>query len=205
MELEKLKEIWTTLDNRMQQQEVLKTTIIKEMLVSKSDKALSRLINYSYLGIITLLIGIPFFIWLSSAIKVFDFIKSIFIPVMIMFLLIGLIFSIIQLIKLHKFSFSKTINQNIHLIQKLNTFNKRYYIISMVILFLFTFISLTIVFISYAAYIAYWRWIAMIAILIAGVFLCFWEYKRMYRRNFNSILKSLEELKELEETEDNPG
>ncbi|MDH6310704.1 hypothetical protein M2451_003529 [Dysgonomonas sp. PFB1-18] len=44
MELDELKNTWTSLDERLQKQEVLKETIIKEMLRSKSGKALGRLI-----------------------------------------------------------------------------------------------------------------------------------------------------------------
>lgn len=202
MELDKLKEIWTSLDNRMQQQEVLKTTLIKEMLISKSDKALSRLINYNYLGLILGFICIPFLIWIGTLPGAFSIVKNIFIPIMIILLVINIVISIIQLIKLHKIDLSHTVNQNIHIVHKLNIFNKRYYLTSTAIAFLLVFIFIFILFISYSTYIAYWRWGICITAISVGIIFCVWEYKRIYRRNFNSILKSLEELKELEETEE---
>jgi len=201
MELDKLKEIWISLDNRMQQQEILKSTLIKEMLINKSDKALSRLINYSYFGIILCIAVLPLLIWISSQSRSFDIMNNIFIPITILFSLTNLAVAIIQLIKLHKIDFSKAINRNIYSVQKLNIFNKRYYIIFTIIAFIIVFITIIVLFISYSAYIAYWRWLGIITAIIAGSIFCFWEYKRIYRRNFNTILKSLEELKELEEME----
>ena len=48
MELEELKTTWSSLDERMKKQEGLNAVIIKEMLIAKSDRGLSRLINYTY-------------------------------------------------------------------------------------------------------------------------------------------------------------
>lgn len=201
MELEKLKEIWTSLDNRMKQQEVLKSTFIKEMLISKSDKALNRLINYSYFGLIMSLACIPFLIWISTLPGAFSIVKNVFIPIMLIFLVINTVIGISQLIKLHKIDLSQTVNKNINFVHKLNIFNKRSYLIFTAIAFLLVFIFIFILFILYSTYIAYWRWGICITAISVGIIFCFWEYKRIYRRNFNSILKSLEELKELEETE----
>lgn len=197
MELEKLKEIWTSLDNRMQQQEVLKTTLIKEMLISKSDKALSRLINYSYFGLILIISMIPLMmrLWQLPGI-----ISNVFILILIVFLLFGVITGIIQLINLHKINFSTPLNQNIYLVQKTNLFNKRISFIAYIIAAVL-FVSVIIAMLNSPYGIQPWRWFVIITIVFVGAIAGYWEYKRMYRRNFNSILKSLEELKELEETE----
>lgn len=198
MELEELKGIWTSLDNRMQQQEVLKTTLIKEMLISKSDKALSRLINYSYFGIILCLALLPLMIWGWTF--PINFLAKILLTLVIPFIVLGLIIGIIQLVKLNKIDFTKFVNQNIYLVQKVNIFNKRYLFASYSIGFVLFILSLIIALIN-SSHIEPWRWGVFCAIIPIGIIGAFWEYKRMYRRNFNSILKSLEELKELEETE----
>lgn len=197
MELEKLKEIWTSLDSRMQQQEVLKTTLIKEMLISKSDKALSRLINYSYFGLILIISLIPLMmrLWQLPGI-----ISNVFILILIVFLLFGVITGIIQLINLHKINFSNPLNQNIYLVQKTNLFNKRISFIAYIIAAIL-FVSVIIAMLNSPYGIQPWRWFVIITIVFVGAIAGYWEYKRMYRRNFNSILKSLEELKELEENE----
>ena len=197
MELEKLKEIWTSLDNRMQQQEVLKTTLIKEMLISKSDKALSRLINYSYFGLILIISMIPLMLWIW---QLPGNISNVFILIVIVFLLFGIITGIIQLVNLHKINFSTPVNQNIYLVQKTNLFNKRISFIAYIIATIL-FVSVIIAMLNSPYLIQSWRWFIIITIVFVGAIAGYWEYKRMYRRNFNSILKSLEELKELEETE----
>jgi len=198
MELDKLKEIWTSLDNRMQQQEVLKTTLIKEMLISKSDKALSRLINYSYFGLILMISMIPLMIW---ARQLPGIISNVFNLIVIAFLLFGIITGIIQLINLHKINFSTPLNRNIYLVQKTNLFNKRVSFIAYIIAAIL-FVCVIIAMLNSPYWIQLWRWFAIITAIFIGGIGGYWEYKRMYRRNFNSILKSLEELKELEETEE---
>ena len=196
MELEKLKEIWTSFDNRMQQQEGLKTAIIKEMLLSKSDKALSRLINYSYFSTLSILITIPALIWAwTLAYSIYNVIF----PIVFVFVLLGLTAGIIQLIMLHKIDFSKPVNDNIRVVQNLNILIKRYLVFSYIIAGVIIIVVLISVLI-YIKNIALWRWFVIGAIISVSIIGAIWEYKRMYRRNFDSILNSLEELKELEES-----
>ncbi|MDR2921281.1 MAG: hypothetical protein LBV72_18200 [Tannerella sp.] len=201
MELEKLKEIWTSLDNRMQQQEVLKTTLIKEILISKSDKALSRLINYSYFGIIICLIAMPILIWIYSRYGVFaDSPMKIIVLIVAIFTLFGIITGIIQILKLHKIDFANPVKGNIYMVENLNIYNKRTLIYSYVFVLLLFLALGCVVLLSHINF-EPWRWVAFITGFFTFIFGAAWEYKRIYRRNFNSILKSLEELKELEETE----
>ena len=196
MELEELKEIWTSLDERMQQQEGLKTAIIKEMLLNKSDKALSRVINYSYFGVIFGIVCLPVLIWgwtLSSAAM-----NRIVVPFVVLFILFYIIVLIIQLLKLNKVNFSNPIKDNNRIVNEIVIFNKRSLIITNIagfMLFIFVIVVALITFSNVEPW--------MIGALIAGLFIgaigAIWEYKRIYRRNFGTILKSLEELKELEE------
>lgn len=199
MELEKLKEIWTTLDNRMQQQEVLKTTLIKEMLINKSDKALNRLINYNYFGIFLLISMLPLLAWYWTVAISINFIGWVMVPVAFVFMFFALTMGIIQLKKLHQINFSLPINENMYIMRKFNLFNKRFLILGNIFGFLFVLAMIVIILISNR--IELWRWWIIAAAIFLGTLISIWEYKRMYRRNIDSILKSLEELKELEETE----
>lgn len=199
MELEGLKEIWTSFDNRMQQQEGLKSTIIKEMLVNKSDRSLNRLINYNYFGVIFCIVMLPFLFWCWTLASAVNFIGWVMAPVALVFLFFSIIMGIIQLKKLHQVNFSLPVNENMYRMQKFNLFNKRYLMMSYIFAFVFVFVVIVIVLIS--AHIEPWRWWGLIAAIPFGIILSVWEYKRMYRRNIDSILKSLEELKELENPE----
>ena len=201
MELEKLKEIWTSLDNRMQQQEGLKTVIIKEMLLAKSDKALGRMINYGYLGMILLLCLVSLLIGMFTYFPIYhvDLLTPTIITAL-MLILLALAAGTIGLIKLHKIDFSKSVSYNITAINKYKVFYKR----STLIMYLFTVLFIVFIFISLSQlpYMEPWRLVGVLSSIPVGIILGYWEYKRMYMKNINSILNSLEELKELEEEVD---
>lgn len=196
MEFEQLKKTWASFDSRMQQQEGLKVTIIKEILVNKSDKALSRMINYNYFGLVLCIMTIPFLIWCITLVWPANFIK-VMATVALVFMLFFMAMGIIQLKKLHRINFSIPVNENMYIVQKFNVFNKRYLMLSYA--FAIVFVVVITVFALMFIDMELWRWWALAAALPLSVLLSIWEYKRMYRRNIDSIIKSLEELKELEE------
>ena len=196
MELEKLKEIWASLDSRMQQQEGLKTAIIKEMLISKSDKALSRLINYGFFGVISGIVFLPVLLWgwtLSSATM-----NRIVVPIVFFCFLFYIVVAVIQLQKLYKVNFSNPIKENNRIVNEIVIFNKRFLFITNIVGLMLTILVIVVALISISN-VEPWRMGALIAALFIGAIGAVWEYKRMYQRNFKTILDSLEELKELEE------
>ena len=200
MELEKLKEIWTSLDNRMQQQEGLKAAIIKEMLINKSDKALSRLINYSYFGLILEMIGIPVLIW--CWIYTYNVLYKVLMFAVLLFVISGMVCVLIQLVKLNKVDFSMPVKNNSYIIQNVKIFNKRVNFSAYIIGIVLFITVLIMVLYGNLGKMESWRWMVITMAIPIGVIGSIWEYKRIYSRNFNSILKSLEELRELEEPED---
>ena len=199
MELEKLKEIWTSLDNRMQQQEGLKSAIIKEMLLSKSDKALSRLINYGYFGMILTLCLTPVVIWVYMYGPIYRIATTtpIFVSAFILIFYV-LATGIIGLIKLHKIDFSKPVNSNIIVINKYKIFYKRMTLVMPlfgILLFVLCFITFFLL-----PQMEPWRLVVLIFAIPIAILVSYWEYKRLYIKNINSIINNLEELKELEES-----
>ena len=197
MELEKLNEIWTTLNEKMQNQKGLEKTIIKTMLLERSGKSLGRLINYSYLGIIVLLVCLPVMIKIMSLSSSFKWIVA---SIIVLFI-ICIIVNIIQLILLYKVDFAYPITKNIRLVQNVNIFNKN----SEIIIYSLGILLLFIIVIAYFVLIKKiesWMLALMIVGLLIGIAGAVWEYKSFYRKNFNSILNSLKELKELNEPED---
>ena len=201
MELEKLKEIWTSLDDRMQQQEGLKTVIIKEMLLNKSDKALSRLINYIYFGVVITLCIIPVLFWFFMYGPVNRGSVAISMIILTFLFLLWVITSgSIGLIMLLKIDFSKTVTSNIIMINKYKIFYKRINMVS----YLFGVLLFALCFIAFFMFphMESWRLVVIVFAIPVAVMVSYWEYKRFYIKNINSILKSLEELKELEEETD---
>lgn len=200
MELEQLKEIWTSFDRRMQQQDGLNTTIIREMLIQKSDRALSRMINYNYFGIIVCIVIFPVLVWCWTVGLSLNFIGRFMVPIALVFMFFCIVMGILQLKQLHRINFSQPVNENMYRVQKISLFNKRYLLISYIFasVYILVIIVLTLIFVR----IAPWRWWIAATAISVGILLAVWEYKRMYRRNIDSIMSSLEKLKELEELED---
>ena len=199
MELEKLKEIWTSLDNRMQQQEGLKTVIIKEMLLAKSDKALSRLINYSYFGLVLIVTVIPLLIWSYTQILDYLIIYKAYIIILIIFFISAIVIGILELKGLHKIDFSMPLSESLRITQSVNVFSKNFSIIYYILAAILYIFGMIVVLISFKHIDPVILCSIFIAVLFFSVVLSIWEYKRINRRNFDSIIRSLEELKELDE------
>jgi hypothetical protein len=196
MELDELKNAWTSLDERLNKQEKLKESIIREMLVAKLDKSLSRMINHGYVGIIVCLGIIPLFVWRMNQIY-FGTFKTILFLLGITFAISGVILCIIELIKLYKIDFSKPVSNNIRLLQNHKIWLKRqnmgvYIVVSILII-------LAVIAGLLSPNMELWRWVGIAVFVCIGIAGAFWEYKHFYGKNIASILKSLEALKELEE------
>ena len=63
MELDDLKKTWDLINDRMKQKEKMDAAIIKEMLLAKSDKAFSRIINYDFFSVIVSVSAIGLLTW----------------------------------------------------------------------------------------------------------------------------------------------
>jgi hypothetical protein len=196
MELDELKNVWASLDERLNKQEKLKESIIREMLVSKSNKSLSRMINYDYLGIIVCLGVIPILVWRMSQFYLGTLKTTLFLLI-ITFLIGGIIMGVIELIKLYKIDFSKPVSNNIRLVQQYKLLFKRQAIAAYIVATILIMIGILAGLLTPKMEI--WRWVTMIVGICVGIVGGWWEYKHFYGKNIASILKSLEELKELKE------
>ena len=63
MELDELKNAWALVDERLKENEMLNKRIVQEMLSTKSNRSLNKLINSELRGLIALLFMIPICIW----------------------------------------------------------------------------------------------------------------------------------------------
>lgn len=198
MELDELKNTWTSLDERLKKQEVLKENIMREILYTKSGKSLNRLINYTYFGVIICIVAfIPVINTFTSA--YFGSFKTMIFILVFLLLLIGLIMGIYNLVLLHKVDFTNNVSWNIRLMQGYNLRVKKQmlplYILAVIIILLAVIAGIM------SPNMELWRWVVVIAAIPVAAVGAYWEYKRMYKANIASILKSLDELKELEEPE----
>lgn len=196
MELEELKNTWNLINNRMMQKEGMEAAIIKEMLVAKSDKAFSRMTNYDYFSVIVCMGVIGLLTWQMNRIYFGPFKTGIFL-LAIAFLFVSALRSIKNILILHKINFSNPISDNIRLIQNYNIIVKRTRILNYSAAIII--VALAIIACLLSPNMEVWRWVAIAVSIVIGIVGAWWEYRHMYRKNIDSILKSLNELKELEE------
>ncbi|MDR0507794.1 MAG: hypothetical protein LBH32_13405 [Dysgonamonadaceae bacterium] len=197
MELEELKNVWNSFETRLQQQKMLEKVILKESLLSKSDKGLSIMINYGYFGLTLIVLGLFTLIWV-----IFQVADLTTLPVRItlymtvVYVIYALIQGIIGLLKLQKIDLSAPIMENL---QRVNSY--RIYYNKQVIIILLGGVAvmvITIIISYFFTKMQAWQWITLFGALGVGAVGTWWEYKRMYQKNIDTIQKSLEELKELE-------
>lgn len=195
MELDELKNTWQSLDERLQKQEVLKKNIMKEMLQTKSDKALNRLLGYEILGVIILLIVIPVIIYALNFHPDLPGYKT-FMYIMLVVDVIFFFWQSYKVYELMQIDFSKSVSTNMQYTNKYNIHIKkeklvmRYFIplIYVCCTYLYARLNVNVV-----------LWAFLVCTAIGLVLYTIWSYRRLYDKNIKSILQSLDNLKELEE------
>ena len=196
MELEELKSLWTSLDKKLEQQGGLNEQIIKEMLLNKSEKSLSKVTNYMLFSLIFVWGCIPLLIWTMTHTHLDTFKIAVFLSVFSSLLVVA-IKGTISFVRISRIDFTESLSKNIQIVQKMNISAKRMAIIAYIVGTLLLLVMAIGTALLYK--IELWRWAALAVAFIIAPIAAWWEYKRMYKKNFDSILKSLEELKELEE------
>jgi len=199
MELEELKNTWAVLDEQLKKNEMLNKRMVQEMLCKKSNKSLSWLINIEMFNIITLLLVIPLCVYLYN-LPVYSHLlspKVLFIFV-IAVCIFGSIWSGYTLKKyLLKIDFSKSIKDNMHYVNKFTIYYKKGKMINYFVVI--PVLSLLGILGYYELKVPSYLWVFLLVALTIGIVSTYWIYKKIYDTNIQTIKKSLEELKELEE------
>ena len=196
MELEELKKAWNTFDPQLQQQDMLKA-ILKDSLVNKSDKGLSRMINYGYFGLTIMVLGLFVCIWAVFQFPDRPLTIRIGLYMTVIFVLYGIIQGVIGLSKLLKIDFSSSIKENM---QKISSYRVWYHKQLIIILVSVSILVIPVIIDLFTFEKAQtWKWFVLFGALGVGAVGTWWEYKQMYQKNIQSIQKSLEELEELKE------
>ena len=199
MELEELKNVWASVDERLKKQEILNKRMIQEALCDKSNKSLNKLVNIELINIVVLLLTIPIWFFLYNWPFYAKFFSTKILAVFA--IAVSVIYIIWSSYKLKyyvlKIDFSKSIKNNTYYVNKCNIFFKRekiasYFIVTPVISFL-------AIWCYYELKAPVHLWIFLFVSLIIATFMSYWMNKKIYDKNIQSIKKSLDELKELEE------
>ena len=199
MELEDLKSAWAELDAQLKETKLMNKKIIMEMAQSKVDKIINRFINQNIFGTVFLLLIIPLMLFgynRSGGKFIFFDILTIYIAAICAICFFWYVYRISGLMKI---DFSKTISDNIYYTNRYNIQIKREKFAMNVI---FGPIFAILLILCYVAMrVNMQLWISLICMLILCSLITYWSYKRLYEKNINSILKSMNEIKALEEEE----
>ena len=177
---------------------MLNKRIVQEMLYSKSNKSLNKMINTEIFGIIVILLAIPLCIWLYIYRFENLITPKILFAVCIAVSIIGIILGIYSLKKyLLKIDFSKNVKVNMHYVNNYAIYYRKGKIINYsVIIPVFSILGILC---YYEIKAPFYLWIFLFCALTIGVIITYWLYKKIYDANIESIKKSLEELNELKE------
>ena len=196
MELDELKEAWTALDVRLKKNEELKESIILEMMQSKAVKKVNWFIALEKFSVALLILLIPFIIYsfdkFGGRYPFWDALTLFSAAVCFVYPFWG----VYKLHGLMKFDLTKNVGNNIlcmnrYSIQLIREKKILTYFVGPVFL-----IAGVLTYASLKATLPLWTF--LICIFCLGGLASYWSYKK-YHKNIESIIRSLEEIRELKE------
>jgi len=198
MELQELKNRWTSVDERLKKQEVLNTRIVEEMLKNKSKGALSKLINMYILCVAVAIIAIPIFVTSIFPFSGFSFGFALMVVAIVVCLSSGIESCFILRKYLMKIDFVKNIKDNMLLINKYNALAQKHKKNAYFIVYPVTFLLLALVYYEVGAFTHLVGWIVFISALLGAAVWMIWVTK-FTDKNIQAVKEGLVELSELEE------
>ena len=193
MNLENLKSEWSVMNDRMEKQEILKEKMFCQILNTKSDKSLNRLVAYEVVNLIFSILFIPALLWMFNNTGM-KFVQTVIIGVIVI-LAINVIWLGIKIIALSKIDFSKSLKNNLFYVNKYAIYIKcekligYYFILPLVVL-------ICVVHYTKMHASLFW-WVLMLCALSAGILFTIYFF-RLYNKNISTIQQNIEELRELE-------
>ena len=165
-----MKNTWNLLNRRLDEDKLLKESLIREIIQRKADRVINKLINYDIFSVVTLLLLIPLMVycyfWFGGKFVTWD---------------IYIIYGIIICLNRYNICVRR---------EKLFA--------NFVFGPVFVFLAICM-FIEMKA--RFDLWVFLICMVALASLTTYWTYKRIYDKNITSILRSFNEIKELEEKE----
>ena len=196
MELEELKNAWASVDERLKKQEILRESIIREMICKKTNQSLKRLLWSDGTGIPVLLLVFPVIVYVYVNFGGKQIFWDLAVIAAGVFFIAYLPFLIYRVYGLMQIDLSESIKNNLFYINRYNIQIKREKMIMTFVGPVFL-ILVGLVFIEAKANISLWT--LWICICIFLVLYAYWSYNKFYNKHIQSIQKNLEELRELQE------
>lgn len=192
MELDKLKETWSMLEKKLEQNEILNKRIVKEMIVQRAETSWERIRKYEVCGITVILIAILVmaYIFPRTTLTLFTMLS----------IIIGLVVTLLYSIWKYFHFFKKETNYN-NIVELQHTVSryrrmilKESYLSVLLVILLFA-----IMIVENRLYNYVFPMVALSVTAILTPILTWLFYKMNYAKFFKEQAKCIEELKEFEE------
>jgi Na+/melibiose symporter-like transporter len=197
MNLENLKSEWSAMNDRMDKQEIFKEKMFCQILNTKSDRSLNRLVAYEVVSLIISILFIPvsFYFLIKIPNNGTEYARIALIGA-ITFLVICVIWYGIKVFVLSKIDFAKPLKNNSSCINKYAIYIKYEKLIGYYFLLPLVVVSCTLFYVKMHASLL--LWVFMSCAFFATILFVIYFY-RLYNKNISTIQQNLEELRELEE------
>lgn len=197
MELEEMKNTWELLNRKLEEDKSLKESLILEMTRTKANKSINKLLNYDILSFVILLLLIPFLVWGYSSYGGQFIMWDIYVLYAMVLCLLGAFWYVFKIQLIMKVDVSQQIGENIYRTNRYNIWAKREKFL-MNIIFGPIFVMLAVLMLI-EMNAQFDLWIGVICLFVLASVTTYWSYKRIYDKNIASILKSFDEIRDLEE------
>lgn len=192
-----MKNTWELLNRKLDEDKSLKESLILEMIRTKANKSVNKLLNYDILSFVILILLIPFLVWGYRSYSGQFIMWDIYILYAMALCLSGVFWYVFKIQLMMKIDVSQKISENIYRTNRYNIWIKREKFLMNVIFGPIVILLAVLMLIEMNARID--LWITVICLFGLASITTYWSYKRIYDKNIASILKSFEEIKDLEE------
>lgn len=196
MELDELKNTWSSLDERINKNSLFSDAVIRKFIREKADRSVRKLLNYEILGIVILLLMFPFIVYQLDSRFGAHLMRDVCLIFAGILDLALLVWEVYKLRGLLKIDFSKQLSDNAYYINKYNIRLKRE---KLVMCFAFPVLGALIALVYAQENVSLPMWIILICVLLIAGVLSYWSYRGVFNVYIDSIRKSIEELEELKE------
>lgn len=197
MELEEMKNTWELLNRKLEEDKSLKESLILEMIRTKANKSVNKLLNYDILSFVILLLLIPFLAWGYSSYGGQFVMWDIYVLYAMVLCLSGVFWYVYKIQLIMKVDVSEELSKNIYWTNRYNIWVKREKFLMNIIFGPIFVILAVLMLIEMNA--RFNLWIVVICLFALASVTTYWSYKRIYDKTIASIFRSFDEIRDLEE------
>lgn len=199
MELEEMKERWAALNDCLERTEMLQESVIRELVQTKGEKSVNRLINWETFGFVVTILIIPYCMYVYHRFGGHFAMWDLFIRVAIVVDGLLVLWTGYKLYGLMKIDFTKVVKENILRVNRYTIQITREKIFTAAIIGPLFVILAVVMSIEMKAPVFLWVFLACVIILTAII--SYVSYKRVFDKNIRRLQESLAVIAEIDEEE----